>query len=561
MPVWMLILVKFNLSLAVVWIFYRLFLRRLTFYGWNRIFLVVYPAICFIIPFVNINPWLSANGYNQISIIQHIPSVNHLVTTPLDQPVQTDTPFSYPATLALVLAVGSTLMGARLLVMYFSLLRIRAQARLLVSEPVGIYETRDDMVPFSFGNEIFIPKANLPEKELEAIIRHEFIHVKQKHSFDIFFAELVCMVAWYNPFAWLIRHAIRQNLEFIADNQVVNHGTDIKTYQYLLLKVTGQSPVAIGAGFNLSSLKNRLIMLNKSKSGKSQLLKFLLSLPIVVILLMAFRNAGESILPRLISTKASMLASKDTVPPKPASKNIKPPPPPFAIIPDSKPMPPPPPNSNVKQIHVGNNAKATVIFKNGKTEIYDLTKPAESKAFAKKYGGPPKPPTVIEDIVVNETENIDEAPVVAVEPVEPVSASVSTTVSANVKSPAAVATAPMKTSVNVKSSNSANMAAPAEAESIEIDGEVLLNLTSRSTQADIDKQVAKIKEMGYIIEVQNVQFLNGKLVGIEGTLGNKNKKSHFKAADFKELYFTVGDDKTEEPGIKFYVIKGKLNIN
>ena len=561
MPVWMLILVKFNLSLAVVWIFYRLFLRRLTFYGWNRIFLVVYPAICFIIPFVNINPWLSANGYNQISIIQHIPSVNHLVTTPLDQPVQTDTPFSYPAMLALVLAVGSTLMGARLLVMYFSLLRIRAQARLLVSEPVGIYETRDDMVPFSFGNEIFIPKANLPEKELEAIIRHEFIHVKQKHSFDIFFAELLCMVAWYNPFAWLIRHAIRQNLEFIADNQVVNHGTDIKTYQYLLLKVTGQSPVAIGAGFNLSSLKNRLIMLNKSKSGKSQLLKFLLSLPIVVILLMAFRNAGESILPRLISTKASMLASKDTVPPKPASKNIKPPPPPFAIIPDSRPMPPPPPNSNVKQIHVGNNAKATVIFKNGKTEIYDLTKPAESKAFAKKYGGPPKPPTVIEDVVVNETENIDEAPVVAVEPVEPVSASVSTTVSANVKSPAAVATAPMKTSVNVKSSNSANMAAPAEAESIEIDGEVLLNLTSRSTQADIDKQVAKIKEMGYIIEVQNVQFLNGKLVGIEGTLGNKNKKSHFKAADFKELYFTVGDDKTEEPGIKFYVIKGKLNIN
>jgi len=557
----MLILVKFNLSLAVVWIFYRLFLRRLTFYGWNRIFLVVYPAICFIIPFVNINPWLSANGYNQISIIQHIPSVNHFVTTPLDQPVQTDTPFSYPAMLALVLAVGSTLMGARLLVMYFSLLRIRAQARLLVSEPVGIYETRDDMVPFSFGNEIFIPKANLPEKELEAIIRHEFIHVKQKHSFDIFFAELLCMVAWYNPFAWLIRHAIRQNLEFIADNQVVNHGTDIKTYQYLLLKVTGQSPVAIGAGFNLSSLKNRLIMLNKSKSGKSQLLKFLLSLPIVVILLMAFRNAGESILPRLISTKASMLASKDTVPPKPASKNIKPPPPPFAIIPDSKPMPPPPPNSNVKQIHVGNNAKATVIFKNGKTEIYDLTKPAESKAFAKKYGGPPKPPTVIEDVVVNETENIDEAPVVAVEPVEPVSASVSTTVSANVKSPAAVATAPMKTSVNVKSSNSANMAAPAEAESIEIDGEVLLNLTSRSTQADIDKQVAKIKEMGYIIEVQNVQFLNGKLVGIEGTLGNKNKKSHFKAADFKELYFTVGDDKTEEPGIKFYVIKGKLNIN
>src|SRR5262249_54337268 len=131
--------------------------------------------------------------------------------------------------------------------------------------------------------------------------------------FDIMFSEFLCILAWYNPFAWLIRHAVRQNLEFIADNLILNNGTDRKAYQYLLLKVTGHAPISIGNQFNLSSLKNRLVMMNKTKSERKQLLKFLFSLPLVVVLLMAFRSATENMLPTLMLKKPVSVVT-DTVP-------------------------------------------------------------------------------------------------------------------------------------------------------------------------------------------------------------------------------------------------------
>jgi beta-lactamase regulating signal transducer with metallopeptidase domain len=96
---------------------------------------------------------------------------------------------------------------------------------------------------------------------------------------DILWGEWLCILNWYNPFAWMIRRSIRQNLEFIADNKVLENGIDKKQYQYLLLKVTGSPQFTIGASFNLSSLKKRIAMMNKIKSARVHLLRFLLLFP------------------------------------------------------------------------------------------------------------------------------------------------------------------------------------------------------------------------------------------------------------------------------------------
>ncbi len=93
-------------------------------------------------------------------------------------------------------------------------------------------------------------------EDLEEIIRHEFVHVKQKHTIDIMWCELLCMLNWFNPFVWMLRHNVKQNLEFIADNKVLQSGLDRKEYQYLLLKVMGNRQFAFTNHFNFSSLKN-----------------------------------------------------------------------------------------------------------------------------------------------------------------------------------------------------------------------------------------------------------------------------------------------------------------
>jgi TonB-dependent SusC/RagA subfamily outer membrane receptor len=313
-------LLKLSVSLSVVYLFYILVLRRLTFYNWNRWYLLGYSLLAFFIPFVNISPVLQESEWDKNLLIQLIPAFNDAGAGhegSLQQPVAW---WSY---LLIGALTGIVLMMGRFLIRFISYQRIRRSARLMVDVGVKVYHVDKSIIPFSFGNAIFINPQLHAEDDLEQIIHHEFIHVKQKHTIDILWGELLCMLNWYNPFAWLIRKAIRQNLEFIADHKVLENGIDKKDYQYLLLKVTGAAHFSITQQFNFSSLKKRIIMMNRSKSAKIQLTRFLFMLPLLTILLLAFRTnvIQERSRENLVATKLQLqaLAMKtleiiDTVP-------------------------------------------------------------------------------------------------------------------------------------------------------------------------------------------------------------------------------------------------------
>jgi beta-lactamase regulating signal transducer with metallopeptidase domain len=182
------------------------------------------------------------------------------------------------------------IMLVRLLLQLLSFRRMMKKALPVSTDGMNLYQVNENIIPFSFGNSIFINRHLHNEKELEEIIRHEFVHVKQRHSLDIIWAELLCLVNWFNPFAWMLRRSIRQNLEFIADHKVLENGINKKEYQYLLLKVIGNNQYSIATQFNFSSLKKRIAMMNKLKSAKLHLLKFLFVMPVVIVMLLAFRT-------------------------------------------------------------------------------------------------------------------------------------------------------------------------------------------------------------------------------------------------------------------------------
>jgi hypothetical protein len=118
--------------------------------------------------------------------------------------------------------------------------------------------------------------------------------VEQNHTLDILVSEIMCIISWYNPFAWLIKKAVRENLEYIADGCVISKGADRKNYQYLLLKVTGDIPFSVTSNLKFSSLKNRITMMNKAKTPPLHLFKFILLIPMIVVLLLAFGNKKET---------------------------------------------------------------------------------------------------------------------------------------------------------------------------------------------------------------------------------------------------------------------------
>ena len=289
MPIVPLFLFKLSVSLTVVWCFYQVVLRRLTFYKLNRWYLFGYTLLSFFIPLINIGPMIPEGPAGEPIVIQYIPAIGSISQTAV-LPVQAHTGMSGWTVLLWVLAAGSVLLLARVIVRWVSLIRLRRKARLIGGNGVKIYQVDGPVIPFSFGNAIYINQDLHTEREWEDIILHEYVHIRQRHTIDILIAELVCVVNWYNPFAWLIRYSIRQNLEFIADQQVLDKGVDRKGYQYHLLKVMGEPRYLLANNFNFSSLKKRIVMMNKMRSARVQLLKLLFLLPLVAVLLAAFRD-------------------------------------------------------------------------------------------------------------------------------------------------------------------------------------------------------------------------------------------------------------------------------
>ena len=288
MPILFLYLTKLSICLAAIYLFYRLLFQHLTFYNLNRWYLLGFSFLAFFIPFINISQVVEQSKWSTFKLVQIVPVVNDFSNN--------NEVVSFPAStwdvwdfLFLTFLVGIMVMLVRFILQWVSYLSIKRKAQLLLKDNINLYEVSKNIIPFSFGRSVFISPGLHSHEELQEILRHEYVHVRQKHTIDIIWAEILCLFNWYNPFAWLIRHSIRENLEFIADHKVLENGTDKKQYQYLLLKVMGFPQLQIAASFNFSSLKKRIVMMNKMRSAKVHMVKFLFVLPLLAVLLLAFR--------------------------------------------------------------------------------------------------------------------------------------------------------------------------------------------------------------------------------------------------------------------------------
>jgi BlaR1 peptidase M56 len=288
MPPILVYLLRLSISLAAVWLFYQLLLRRLTFYALNRWYLLGYSVLSFFIPLINIYPILRDDGsVGEPYLIRFIPVVGgegRVVA------VETHSGIGGWTLLLGVIGLGALVLMIRTVMRGASLYRLRKSARLIESGPLRIYQVDASIIPFSFGHSIYINQDLHTKQQWSDIILHEYVHIRQRHTVDILMAELMCMLNWYNPFCWLIRWSIRQNLEFIADQQVLAKGVDKKGYQYHLLTALGEPRYRLANNFNFSSLKKRIVMMNKIRSARLHLLRFLFVLPLAGVLLVAFRD-------------------------------------------------------------------------------------------------------------------------------------------------------------------------------------------------------------------------------------------------------------------------------
>lgn len=360
MPALLIYLLKANIALTLFYLAYRFGLRRLTFYVLNRFFLLTGIVCSSVFPLIDVNALLQR--HQQISeVVAYVPDLGALQLQPVSE-------FTVWHLLVYIFWVGVAVMAIRFFMQLLSLWRLHRQSQAAVIQQLPVKALQQPVNPFSFFKNIYINPSQHAPMELDAILQHEQVHVEQWHTIDVMMAELNNIFYWFNPGAWLMRTAVRENLEFITDRRMLQQGIDRKIYQYNLIKVSGiPYATAIANNFNLSHLKNRIKMMNSKRSAKYNMLRYLVLGCVVAVALLslnysraAFKHAQTGdvtdtipaaplapvapdaplpVIPGLAPVAAE--APKSPLAPR-VLDTLPPPPPPQAPAPWRVPPPPPP---------------------------------------------------------------------------------------------------------------------------------------------------------------------------------------------------------------------------
>ena len=142
----------------------------------------------------------------------------------------------------------------------------------------------DSTAPFSFFGHITIGTRGMTDDELQMVLAHEQEHVRRRHTMDVLTMHLMCCIAWFNPFAWLMLRELSAVHEYQADAAVVHdNGKDYLNLLYRQAVGTGYGHIT--NKFNSINLKNRIVMMNRQKT-RFGAWKLAAVLPVAALLLM-----------------------------------------------------------------------------------------------------------------------------------------------------------------------------------------------------------------------------------------------------------------------------------
>ena len=130
-----------------------------------------------------------------------------------------------------------------------------------------------NFAPYSFFRYIVISAKDY-EDSRHPILTHEQAHIRLGHSWDILLLEAVCTIQWFNPLVWMLARDLRAVHEYEADKAVLDLGIDATRYQQLLvIKAFGTRLQSVTNSLSHGSLKDRIIMMKKTKSSGLLMLK------------------------------------------------------------------------------------------------------------------------------------------------------------------------------------------------------------------------------------------------------------------------------------------------
>ncbi len=296
-------IINVALILAGCLAFYKVLLQKETFYKLNRYVLMICLMVSFSLPLLPVpQQWslrkTEAPALHQPIQVTPVNQVKDKIVSPdpgVESPLarqagttETTNWFSLSRVMSWAIYLywfGVIVFGLSFLVQVVVLIYRSYTNPRIRDGKFWIIEVSGDKAPCSFVNNIYINPAKYDWETYNQILQHEKVHIQQGHSLDLLLSELVLIFQWFNPFAWIYRKEVENNLEFLTDDQMVDkEAVEVTSYQMSLLKVTApHMPLSVTTNYNQSLLKKRIAMMNAKKSNMHTAWKYFFLLPLLVL--------------------------------------------------------------------------------------------------------------------------------------------------------------------------------------------------------------------------------------------------------------------------------------
>lgn len=194
--------------------------------------------------------WDSAASVTGLNLMAHLPS--RLAAAPGAPMLPANLDPAWPRLLAVVWGVGALLVALRFARGWFVAWKLgwravptvdphwltscRSASDLLnIRGDVMLARSAEIETPLTLG--LFHPRVLLPVSadgwsaaRLNAVLLHELGHVRRRDLAVQAAAQLVCVLCWYNPLAWLAARRLRKERELAADDLVLSAGVRPSAY-------------------------------------------------------------------------------------------------------------------------------------------------------------------------------------------------------------------------------------------------------------------------------------------------------------------------------------------
>ncbi|TFV97546.1 M56 family peptidase [Algoriphagus kandeliae] len=269
--------VEGSLILSLGLLFYKLVLEKLTFFDWNRVFLLSIMGMALVIPFLSF----------QLSESQPVLQEFLLPTFEFGQGIAESQTFNWFELLLWVYIIG---VGISLIRTGLGLVKLIFQLQLVEKFKYQglVLAVHPKFEPASFFGIILLPSFNPEDPDHHQILLHESVHVKKKHSWDLLFTHLFKSLFWFNPLVILFEKLLREVHEFQADHGVIGSYSQFDYSRLLLRLIVQDRGWQLAHSFNQFQTKKRILMMNREKSNSVAKSRFLMIVPLVAMMVLVF---------------------------------------------------------------------------------------------------------------------------------------------------------------------------------------------------------------------------------------------------------------------------------